>query len=408
MKTYFASVVGRMFAAALLASAARGRAAEPPAALPAVATNFVLLTNVVIVTNFIVTTNIVRGTNGHATTATGSNLPDLNWVPPDDVFDWIQLKSGEWLKGRIKAMQKRKLEFDSEELKLLTFDWKDIRQMRSPHLNEMLFEKHGKVTGPVAITPEQVTVEGAEPRTFPRSELQSITPGGSRERNYWSGKLSMGLALHTGNTRSMDYNAQVRLQRRTPDTRLRFDYLGNISTVDDVESANNHRANTEFDYWFSRRLYLILPAAEYFQDTFQNIAHRVTLGGGVGYSLIDQPGLIWDVSTGPAYQQIWFHSVQAGESSTTGQAALTFASKFDWEITRRIDLILEYRGQYTTREVGGTLHHSAATLSVDLTKRFDLDVSLVWDRVQNPKPESSGAVPEQNDFRLTVGLGVRF
>ena len=27
-------------------------------------------------------------------------LPDLSWLPPDDTFDWIQLKSGEWLKGK--------------------------------------------------------------------------------------------------------------------------------------------------------------------------------------------------------------------------------------------------------------------------------------------------------------------
>ena len=42
------------------------------------------------------------------------------------------------------------------------------------------------------------------------------------------------------------------------------------------------------------------------------------------------------------------------------------------------------------------------------TKRLDLDVSVVWDRTQNPKQESSGAVPKQDDFRLTLGLGVRF
>ncbi|HOK71968.1 MAG TPA: hypothetical protein PLM83_10980, partial [Bacillota bacterium] len=40
--------------------------------------------------------------------------------PPPDDFDWIQLKSGEWLKGRIKALQEDKLEFDSEELERQT------------------------------------------------------------------------------------------------------------------------------------------------------------------------------------------------------------------------------------------------------------------------------------------------
>jgi hypothetical protein len=36
-----------------------------------------------------------------------------------------------------------------------------------------------------------------------------------------------------------------------------FDYLGNVSSIDDVRSANNHRVNSEFDLWLSRRLYFV-------------------------------------------------------------------------------------------------------------------------------------------------------
>lgn len=373
-----------------------------------VATNFVLVTNVVVVTNYVVTTQAIFSTNTFAAAGTNSTLPDLSWVPPEDGFDWIQLKSGEWLKGRIKAMQERKLEFDSEELNLLTFDWKDIRQVRSPHANDLLFGNKEEASGPLSITPEQVTVGGAEPRTFPRSELQSITPGGSKEVNFWSGKLSLGLTVHAGNTKSVDYNAQISLQRRTPETRFKFDYIGNVASEDGAEKANNNRVNAEYDYWLSRRLYLILPQGEYFRDPFQNVAQRITLGGGVGYDLIDRPGLEWNISVAPAYQETWFGSVQAGEAEHRGLAALTFGSKLDWEITRRIDLTLEYRGQYTKKEVGETLHHSVSTLSVELTKRLDLDVSLVWDRIQNPKEDGNGTTPKQDDFRLVLGVGIRF
>ena len=396
---------------ALILLATVGFSAEPALPLqPAVATNYVLVTNMVLVTvtNYVVSTNVLLSTNGLTAARTNRALPALSWVPPNDGFDWIQLNTGEWLKGRLKALQDRELEFDSEKLKLWTFDWKDIRQVRSPHTNDMLFEKHGKVTGPLAITPEEVTVEGADPCIYPRSELQSIAPGGSRERDYWSGKISAGLTLHSGNTKSVDYNAQASLQRRTPATRLKFDYLGNLSRADGAENANNHRVNAEFDFWLSRRFYAILPQAEYFKDPFQNLAHRLTLGGGAGYDLLDRPNLEWNISAGPAYQQTWFNSVQPGETTTKGQAALTFGSKFDWQISRRVDLVLEYRGQYTSREVGETFHHSVSTLEVELTKRFDLNVSFTWDRTQNPKPENGGAVPEQDDFRLILGLGVRF
>lgn len=399
------------------AHGAAQRAGGPPA--QQVVTNLVVVTNTVIVTvtNYIVTTNTVITTNGPVAEAkkkwwrkapVSVPPPDLNWVPPADTLDWIQLKSGEWLRGRLTGMQERKLDFESEKLDEQTFDWKDIRQARVSRPLDVLFVDGEKVSGPVAITPDQVTVSGATPQIHPRAQLQSLTPDGSRERNRWSGKASLGLTLRAGNTESVDYNAQAHLQRRTPATRYSLDYIGNISSVDGVESANNHRVNSEFDLWLSRRFYLILPFAEYYKDPFQNLAHRFTGGVGVGYDLIDRHNLEWTITTGPAYQQSWFESAQQGEPTVKGVGALVFGSRFDWDITRRIELILEYRGQYTRKEVGETAHHSVATLSLELTKRFDLDVSLIWDRIAQPKVGSDGVQPKPDDFRLVLGLGVDF
>ena len=259
-----------------LALAAQSLGAEPFSSSPPVAANgFVLVTNIIVVTNYVVTTNVALNTNiftagpnistlQHSNTPT-SALPDLSWVPPEDSFDWIQLNSGEWLKGRIKAMQDRQLEFFSEKLSDMTFDWKDIRQVRSPRTIDVLFVDGKRVSGSVTVTPEQVTVGGAAPYVLSRDQLQSLTPGGSKERDYWSLDLSSGLTLQAGNTKSVQYNAQVNLQRRTPATRLSLDYIGNISTVNDSENANNHRVNGEFDYWLSQRFYLMLPSVEYYR-----------------------------------------------------------------------------------------------------------------------------------------------
>ncbi len=403
----------------------RGFCADPTLA-PALATtpvdanNCVLVTNIVVVmvTNYVVTTNASLSTNTfttvpdtstlqHSNTPT-SALPDLNWVPPEDSFDWIQLNTGEWLKGRIKAMQDRQLEFFSEKLSDMTFDWKDIRQVRSPRTIDVLFVDGKRVSGSVAVTPEQVTIGGAEPQVLPRDQLQSLTPGGAKERDYWSADLSFGLTVQAGNTKAVQYNAQVDLQRRTPATRLSLDYIGNISSVNGTDSANNHRVNSEFDLWLSQRFYLMLPSVEYYQDPFQNLAHRITVGGGVGYDLIDRSKLEWNITTGPAYQEAWFDSSQPGEPTDKGTAALTFGSRFKWDITHRIKWLVQYRGQYTSKEVGETTHHAISTLSVDLNKRLTLDVSGIWDRISDPKVGADGVQPKPDDFSLVVGLGVHF
>src|SRR6185295_11129056 len=50
-------------------------------------------------------------------------------LPAD--FDWIRLPSDEWLKGKILSMYHGKLEFDSDELGVHTWDFADIKELRS-------------------------------------------------------------------------------------------------------------------------------------------------------------------------------------------------------------------------------------------------------------------------------------
>ena len=336
-------------------------------------------------------------------------LPDLSWVPPEDGFDWIQLNTGEWLKGRIKAMQDRQLEFYSEKLSDMTFDWKDIRQVRSPHTIDLLLVDGTKSSGSVTVTPDRVVVGGATPFEVDRDQLQSLTPGGSKERDYWSTDMSFGLSVQAGNTKAVAYNAQVDLQRRTPATRLSLDYVGNYSSLNSTESANNNRVNGEFDLWLSRRFYLVLPSLEYYRDPFQNLSHRVTVGSGIGYDIVDRSKLEWNITTGPAYQYAWFDSSEPGQPTEKGTAALTFGSRLKWNITPRIKWTVEYAARSTGEQVGETTHHGQSTLSLDLNnKRFTLDVSGIWDRISDPKIGADGIQPQPDDFRLVVGLGVHF
>ena len=44
-------------------------------------------------------------------------------------------------------------------------------------------------------------------------------------------------------------------------------------------------------------------------------------------------------------------------------------------------------------------------LEIEITKIIDLDVSLVWDRVQEPQSDAESIVPEQDDYRLVLGIG---
>jgi len=44
------------------------------------------------------------------------------WKPHSIKYDWLQLTSGEWLKGEVESMYNNILEFDSDNLGLLLID----------------------------------------------------------------------------------------------------------------------------------------------------------------------------------------------------------------------------------------------------------------------------------------------
>jgi putative salt-induced outer membrane protein YdiY len=344
-------------------------------------------------------------TNAVAATNTQPPLPFL----PRDTYDWVKLKSGEWLKGKIKSLQDEKLEFDSEELDVHTWDWKDIRALRSPRLSSVRFENKETADGSFFITTNEVfLMTNAGTNVYARSNLLAITPTGASEISKWSADLSIGMAFRSGNTKEVDYTARALLRRRTPSTRLTFDYLGNYGSVNDTKTEDNQRLATTFDLFLSRRLFLRLPDAEYYRDPLQNLDARLTIGGSVGYDFIHTPRTEWDVTIGPGFQRNWYGSVEPGESRTAGSAAAVISSRFDMEITKRLDLILEYRGQFTGKETGDNTHHAVATLEFEIHKRLDLDISFVWDRISSPQTESSGTTPSTDDLRLTLGLGVKF
>ena len=48
------------------------------------------------------------------------------------------------------------------------------------------------------------------------------------------------------------------------------------------------------------------------------------------------------------------------------------------------------------------------SLSSDLVGELDLDLTVTWDRVEDPQPAADGKVPDKDDYRFTVGISYEF
>jgi hypothetical protein len=329
--------------------------------------------------------------------------------PPPDDFDWIQLKSGEWLKGELKVLYAKKLEFDSDELDLLQLDWEDVRQVRGHRIFSLRFEGPITVDGMLQVTEDKVFVGVGEDRQeFERSQLVAIAPGAPRETNYWSGKLSFGLNFTRGNTEQTQWSTTANIKRRTSATRFVTDFLGNFTETEGVETIENQRLNTYFDIFKTRKYFFRPFFGEYYRDPFINIKNRVTVGAGMGYHIIDTSKTEWDVAGGPAYQRTQFDSVEVGEGSSESTAAFVAQTHFNTELTKTVDFDFLYNFQILNEASGTYNHHMVAAFETELTRWLDFDISFVWDRIQDPQPNADGTEPKQDDFYLIVGLGIEF
>ncbi|MCG6911248.1 MAG: DUF481 domain-containing protein [Deltaproteobacteria bacterium] len=344
------------------------------------------------------------------------------WTPAGaapEGFDWIQLANGEWFKGDLKVLYNDSLEFDSDEVGLYQFDWEDVQQVichqpqsvriESQNTKEKdLFNAGGNgrtVVGILRIRGDRVFVDTGEGvEEFDRSNLVSIAPGKARELDYWAAKITLSVDIAAGNSEKEDYSANANFKRRTSLTRFYLDYRGIYSETEGVKTSNSHRANSYFDIFSTRRFFWRPVFAEYYRDSFANIAHRGTIGAGAGYTIIDTAKTEWLVSPGIAYMFTEFDSVQAGEDKSTSTPAFVFSTEFDTELTNKVDFNALYNFSVVNEESGRYTHTAKSGIEIELTGRLDLDLSIVWNRIQKPEPASDGRAPEKDDFYFFCGL----
>lgn len=333
------------------------------------------------------------------------------WIPPGvgtDGFDWIELNTGEWLKGWLRYIQERDIVFESDKLEEQQFEWKDIRQIYTGQPMYAKFDGQEQVYGSIVISNQMVRVNGPEQVTLPRYQLTGITPGGARERSFWSGKASVGLNFQSGNTEQTSLNVSAQLARRTPSSEFLLDYLASYSEVNGTQNANNQRVDATFDVLLSRNFFVRPLQFDFYSDPLANIKYRTTIGAGVGYYIFNRDRLKWLVAGGPGYQHTRFETVQAGQAADASTLAGVLQTNFKIDITSRIKFLQTFSSTFTDLESGRYSHHSVTTLEFEIKHHLDLNISFVWDYLQNPKTESDGRVPLRSDTRLTVGLGAKF
>lgn len=321
-------------------------------------------------------------------------------------WDWIQIKTREWLKGELLGVYDEDLEFDSEEMDLKTFPWDEVREVRTANSMEVGLTDGSVVVGKLIVAGTRVSVIGKETVELEKAQILTITPWARTKPRRWSGKVSVGATVLAGNVDQVDANVNADLKRRSVRNRFVVDYIANVSNSGSTVIADNQRINTHWDHFLTDRFFLKPAVGEWFRDPFQNLNSRITVGSGAGYQLIDKPRMEWEVSAGLAYQQTRFSNVDTDDGESTG--AFSASTTFEHDFTKFVELDYEYTFHITDEKSGRYNHHMVTTIETGWTKSIDFDVTFVWDRTQLPRAGADGVVPRQDDFRMVVALGIEF
>jgi hypothetical protein len=337
------------------------------------------------------------------------HLPQAYTIEFGDAYDWAQLASGEWLRGNLERMRDGSMEFDSSELKLLTYDWKKVRELHSPKPNSYNFTDGTDLVGPAMINEEFVvvqTVDGLVAR--PRAELQAIIEHTRRERNYWSTVLRLGLSGNAGNTENLTFNAFWQLVREDTLTRAAISYDGTFGKASRVEVANRHLAGGDVDIFVHPIIYVKALTGQLLYDKFQNIRLRATPAAGVGFHLITTYVVNWDLEFAPAgYQYLSLLDPAAAVENPQNDGYMMFRMFADLDFTDDIQFFNDTATTEIYTTIGNTNHVGSLDFSLRVTTLFYLNTSFLYLRTEEPFPRSDGTVPKQNDYQIVFGVSLR-
>ncbi len=327
-----------------------------------------------------------------------------------DTFDWVRVVSGEWLKGELKGMRDDKLVFESDKFDTQYIDFTDVTEIHSPQVNTYLFGDRTSAIGRGVITADKVIVETDEGiKIFDRSKLESIIPGGKREKDSWSMKLSFGLTLNRGNNDQLTYNTTFNVLREDQLTLLNLNYQASFGRTSGVQNVNRHLGTLLFQVFLTRPWFVAPAFGQFLNDRFQNIRFRATPAAGAGVHIIDVPNVKWDFLTGMGYQYLnYLDASQFTGSNPQNDTFIPFYTYADFNITGDIELTVSWLTNLVFTTIGNTNHTGKADFSIDVTFVIDLDISFLYLRTENPAPPPDPTAPpiKKNDYQLVVSLSL--
>jgi putative salt-induced outer membrane protein len=118
----------------------------------------------------------------------------------------------------------------------------------------------------------------------------------------WTGQGNVGLSFTSGNTKNTNFYAGIGLTKESLSWRHNISALADLQKNNSIKNREKFGLTLQTSYKFSDRLYAY-GLVGWERDPYQGYGRRFTESLGVGYRIISEDNMTWDVEGGPALRQ---------------------------------------------------------------------------------------------------------
>ncbi len=318
------------------------------------------------------------------------------WVSPAGA-DQILLDNGDRVTGKVQSIDGDTLTFTTEYAESFKIKTHRIEKIRTEEPVEVFLSNGWRVKGRLRTGADGrlaiLSDEGAVKAFLNPKKVHFVKPPDGK----WSGNLSLGGSLQSGNTDRASYVIDFTVKREYRDDRVKFRFLHNYSEEDKEVTSRNTYGNLKFDHFFDPKWYLYL-GLEMLRDEFKDLNLRTTIGPGLGYRVWNDPVKTLELEAGISY---FSEDRMTGEDQqwATGRGAFNFS----YRLTERLLLTDELVIFPSAEDLADYKLRNEVALKTDLGNGWTLKLANILEHDSKPSPGV-----EKTDLTSTVALGYDF
>jgi hypothetical protein len=323
--------------------------------------------------------------------------------------DWIILTSGELVIGEFYNIYDDIVEFKSTRFKEQSIKFKYIKRLKTNKIVSINVDNMSTFYGFMDIEEDKIVLNLDEKvSVFHKSQIVSAAEVSNDWNGNWKSEITLNMGFKEGNTDQTDVGTIISLKRKAAKSQLSINYIANFSKNNNAKTIDNQRLNVDYKIYQTTKFFWKPLFGEYYKDEFSNIKYSYNLGTGLGYKVYNSDKLEMDVSGGPGYKETIHDSVELGENTKNSTIMLSVTTNLEYEINSDLDYDLTYTFEFLNKKNGSYTHHLLSKLKHDFYKDFDLAITFIWDKIEDPTKREDGSIPEKDNYQLLLGLGYEF